>query len=59
MVDKENWEQDCYCLHTIGKDYDHGHGLKFKGLLCNIFYMLLLQKEEYTLYAQTTSYWSI
>ncbi len=56
VVDEEDWKQDCYFLHTIGHDYKHGHGLKFKGSLYNIFYMLLLQKEEHTLYAQTTSY---
>ncbi len=37
VVDEEDWEQDCYFLHTIGQYYDHGHGLKFKCSLCNIF----------------------
>ncbi len=37
VVDEVDWEQDCYLLHTIGLDYDHGHGLKFKCSLCNIF----------------------
>ncbi len=55
VVDEEDWEQDCYFLHTIRYDYDHGHGLKFKCSLCNML-MLLLQKEEHTLYAQATSY---
>ncbi len=26
-----------YFLHTIGHDYDHGHGLKFIFPICNIF----------------------
>ncbi len=42
VVDEEDWEQDCYVLHTIGQDYHHGHGLKFKCSFCDIFYMLLL-----------------
>ncbi len=25
LVDEEDLEQDCYFLHTIGQDYDHGH----------------------------------
>ncbi len=37
VVDEENWEEDVYFLHIIGHDYDHGHGLKFKCSLCNIF----------------------
>ncbi len=46
VVGEEHWQQDSCILHTIGQDYDHGHGLKFKCSLCNIFYMLLLQKAE-------------
>ncbi len=56
VVDEEDWGQDCYFLHTIGHEYDHEHGLKFKCSLCNIFYMLLLQMEEHSLYVQTTFY---
>ncbi len=37
VVDEDYCEQNCYFLHTIGQDYDHGHGLKFKCSLCNIF----------------------
>ncbi len=44
LVDEEDSEHDCYFLHTSGQDYDHQHGLKFKCSLCNIFYLLLLQK---------------
>ncbi len=58
VVDEQDWEQT-YFLHTIGQDYDNGYGLKFKCSLCKMFFMLLLQKEEHSLYAETTSYWSI
>ncbi len=28
VVDEEDWELDCYFMHTIGQDYDHEHGFK-------------------------------
>ncbi len=46
VVDEEDWEQDCYFLHTIGHDYDHGHCLKYKCSLCNIFICYCCKKKN-------------
>ncbi len=46
ILNKENWEPDCYFIITIGHCYDHGSGITFKCPLSNILYVLVAKMKN-------------